>query len=158
MPLKIIEIGPELVPLATRIISNSLLAHYSKFMGVDGLRGNLSRWTRNESRACIVSPRGRGFLAFKGSICIAAMTTIRRLRSLELIDLFVSRGFTSGGVGSVLFEIARLDARRRGLRLVLNAMAANKNARRFYEQRGGNLIQLRNNSWGMLAVYEWKSP
>jgi ribosomal protein S18 acetylase RimI-like enzyme len=156
--LKIIEIGPDLVPLATRVIRDSLLAHYPKFMGEGRLRKNLDRWAKREARNCTVSPRGRCFLAFRGPICVAAMMTKRGLRSLELVDLFVARGFTSAGIGSALFEVARLEARRRGLWLTLNAMAANKAARRFYERHGGRLRRIRLSDWGLLAVYEWKTP
>ncbi len=160
--VRILEIGPELVPLATRLIGDSLLVHYPKFMGAGRLHshGGLGKygWLGKETLTCTTSPRGHAFVVFKNSLCVAAMTTIWHFRSLEIMSLFVLPGFTSDGIGAQLFKIAKQDARKRGMRLKLNVLAANSRARKFYEQQGGILTQRRQSGWGPLVVYGWEKP
>jgi ribosomal protein S18 acetylase RimI-like enzyme len=159
-PIRIVEVGPALAPVATRIIRMSLLTHYPRFMGTRHLQSDLRKraWLWRETLNCTTSPQGRAFMAFKNNICVAVLTTIRRFQTLEIMSLFVLPGFTSDGIGSQLFDIARRDARKRGMHLSLNAMAANKRARRFYERQGGILKQRRGSGWGPLVVYGWEKP
>jgi GNAT superfamily N-acetyltransferase len=153
---KIIEIGPDYAPLARRIIRQSVLAYYSKFMGVRHILRDLRIWLRRDIQICTASPRGIVLLAMRGSKPVAVLTALWHITSLEIRDIFVLRGYTSQGIGKLLFDTIRDEANKRHISLTLTAMSANRSARKFYEREGGILYRHRCTNWGQVVDYKWE--
>jgi len=149
---KIVEVGPELTPLALRVIQKSAGASYPKYIGARRIGAD---WLRDEISAWVRSPRGRVLIAFDKGNPVGVLATLRHFRSLELGSLFVTPQAAFKGLGSALFLLARIDARARNMRMYIEVLARNRACREFCERRNGILMQRRPSRWGDIVVYGW---
>jgi ribosomal protein S18 acetylase RimI-like enzyme len=157
--IEIVKIGPLKASVAYRVIEQSWLKHYRTFMPIGALLPFAGARLLRHGQRLLQSPGNCGYLAIDGTVPIGAMTLKRLPRFVEVDDLFVLPGYTSRGIGRALLIRALEVARKRGVRLRLEAMRNNRRARAFYERCGGKLVGFGHYGWGRgkypCVFYEW---